>query len=288
MSSSDKRSGRSEEKTDWLGNKYVQHYDSDGRQAGRSEEKTDWLGNDYVQHYDSGGDKTGRSEDKADWLGNEYVQHYDPSGDRTGRSEDKADWLANEYVQHYDSDGERAGQSEDRTDWLGNEYIQHSGPRTYARPASGSGSTSSASYSAPTRRHQSAGDYDSPSPSVASGFVLKATLWLIGAFVAFEVARFAIGLPNDWLLGPRQSFETSYDCSKATSWAEKEVCASSQFAADDVQMAALYRQALASSPAANRHSVLKEQRQWIAATEACLDDQCIESAYASRLQQLSN
>ncbi|WP_439577375.1 peptidoglycan-binding domain-containing protein [Elioraea sp.] len=68
--------GWSEEKEDWLGNKYTQHYDDSGNKTGWSEHKEDWLGNEYTQHHDSDSNKTGWSEQKEDWLGNEYTQHH--------------------------------------------------------------------------------------------------------------------------------------------------------------------------------------------------------------------
>lgn len=119
------KKGRSEEKTDWLGDKYVQHYDEHGDEIGRSEEKTDWLGDKYVQHYDEKGDEIGRSEDKTDWLGDEYTQHFDESDNKSGISEERTDWLGDQYTQHFDQSGNEAGHSEEKTDWLGDEYIQH-------------------------------------------------------------------------------------------------------------------------------------------------------------------
>lgn len=113
---------RSEIKTDWLGNKYIQHYDDNGNEIGRSEEKTDWAGDNYIQHYDNNGTETGRSEYKTDWLGNQYTQHYDINRSKTGYSEEKEDWLGNEYTQHYDNEENDIGRTENKKDWLGNKY----------------------------------------------------------------------------------------------------------------------------------------------------------------------
>lgn len=113
---------RSEIKSDWLGNKYIQHYDDNGNEIGRSEEKTDWAGDKYIQHYDNNGTETGRSEYKTDWLGNQYTQHYDINRSKTGYSEDKKDWLGNEYTQHYDNEENEIGRTENKKDWLGNKY----------------------------------------------------------------------------------------------------------------------------------------------------------------------
>ena len=45
--------GWSREKTDFLGRKYVQHYNNFGIPCGSSREKTDFWGRKYVQHYGS-------------------------------------------------------------------------------------------------------------------------------------------------------------------------------------------------------------------------------------------
>jgi hypothetical protein len=97
------KSGYSEERTDWLGNKYTQHYDKDGNKAGYSDERTDWLGNKYTQHHDKEGSKAGYSDERTDWLGNEYTQHHDKEGSKAGYSDERTDWLGNKYTQHYDT-----------------------------------------------------------------------------------------------------------------------------------------------------------------------------------------
>jgi hypothetical protein len=110
---------------DWLGNKYVQHYNESREKIGSSEDREDWFGNKFVQHYDDSGRKTGTSEVKEDWFGNKYVQHYDDSGEKIGTSEVKEDWFGNKYVQHYDGSGEKIGTSENKEDLFGNKYVQH-------------------------------------------------------------------------------------------------------------------------------------------------------------------
>lgn len=131
---------RSEEKTDWLGNKYVQHYDDNGNEIGHSEEKTDFLGDKYIQHYDDNGNEIGRSEWKQGWLGNNYTQHYDNRGNEAGYSEEKTDWLGNKYTQNYDKKGDEISRTEVREDWLGNKYR-----KTEEYPSRGSTSTPSSS-----------------------------------------------------------------------------------------------------------------------------------------------
>lgn len=119
------RDGRSRQRTDWLGNKYTEHLDEDGRRAGRSEMKKDWLGNAYVETRNADGDIVETSRDRTDWLGGEYVEHRDADGDKSGESRDKQDWLGEDYVEHRDAEGVERGRSRERSDWLGNDYTEH-------------------------------------------------------------------------------------------------------------------------------------------------------------------
>lgn len=113
---------KSEKKTDWLGNKYTQHYDKNGNKSGKSESKKDWLGNNYTQHTDKKGNNSGRSERKKDWLGNDYSQKYDRNGNKSGKSEAKKDWLGNNYTQHTNKSGNNTNKTVTKKDWLGNSY----------------------------------------------------------------------------------------------------------------------------------------------------------------------
>lgn len=119
------KSGRSEEKEDFWGNKYTQHYDADGNKCGRSEEETDFWGNNYTQHRDEDNNKSGRSEEKEDIWGNKYTQNYDEEGNKSGLSEEKTSLFGSEYTQHHDQDNNKHGWSEEKTSLFGNKYTQH-------------------------------------------------------------------------------------------------------------------------------------------------------------------
>lgn len=119
--------GRSEKRTDWLGNEYTVHFDDYGDKVGESRKTTDWLGNEHTQHFDVYGDKVGTSEPRTDWLGNKYHQHYDKDYSPTGQSEPRTSLWGNRYSQHYDDEGDAVAQSELRRDWLGNRYEEHDG-----------------------------------------------------------------------------------------------------------------------------------------------------------------
>jgi hypothetical protein len=160
------RSGWSEERKDWLGNKYIQHFDSHGDKSGRSESKTDWLGSEYTQHYDSHSNKTGWSESKKDWLGDDYVQDYDSDNNKMGWSEDRKDWLGSDYEQHYDDASDKSGYSEQRTTLLGDEYTQHyggGGRRSHSsRPSGAESRANTSGFSGGYETGGGYGSYSSP------------------------------------------------------------------------------------------------------------------------------
>jgi hypothetical protein len=117
----------SRERTDWLGNKYIEHTDSSGKKTGESRERTDWLGNTYIEHTDSSGKKTGESRDRTDWFGGQYTTNSNSSGKKTGESRDRTDWFGGQYTEHTDPSGKKTGESRERTDWFGGQYTEHSG-----------------------------------------------------------------------------------------------------------------------------------------------------------------
>src|SRR3972149_4938829 len=130
------KSGRAEEKTDWLGNKYTQHYDADGNKCGWSEEKVGiWSGGDkYTQHHDEGNNKSGWSEEKEDILGNKYTQNHDEGNNKSGWSEEKTGLLGSEYTQHHVQDDNKHGWSDEN-----NNYSTHLNNYSSSKNESSSG-----------------------------------------------------------------------------------------------------------------------------------------------------
>lgn len=106
------KSGWSEEKEDFWGNKYDQHHDEDGNKTGWSEEKETFFGDKYNQDYNENSEKIGWSEEKESFLGDKYDQQYDEEGEKNGWSERKEGFLGNRYTQyHSDSAGDASSQS---------------------------------------------------------------------------------------------------------------------------------------------------------------------------------
>lgn len=77
-----RRTGSSEKKETWYGEKYTQHYDPDGNKSGTSKVEKNWLGEERMQHYDSDGNKSGISREEKNWLGEKRIRHYGSENER--------------------------------------------------------------------------------------------------------------------------------------------------------------------------------------------------------------
>ena len=78
---------------------------------------------------------------------------------------------------------------------------------------------------------------------------------------------------------------TSFDCKRASSWAEKTICANQQLSDLDDILFINYKKALASTSTPD--TVKATQRDWLAHTRgACADVDCLKVAYQTRLTEL--
>jgi uncharacterized protein YecT (DUF1311 family) len=80
-------------------------------------------------------------------------------------------------------------------------------------------------------------------------------------------------------------FQTSFDCSQAKSLALKMICADPNLAAQDVQLAALYRRARAN--AVDPSQLSDQQQEWLAARDSCRSAGCVATVYAQRRAELA-
>lgn len=88
-----------------------------------------------------------------------------------------------------------------------------------------------------------------------------------------------------WFLSaPLAGHAASFDCTKASSHVERLICAENELSRLDDDLAVVYRAASAAPDAAEQ--VRRDQRQWLAARNACSDSACIKSAYVRRLAAL--
>lgn len=78
----------------------------------------------------------------------------------------------------------------------------------------------------------------------------------------------------------------SFDCAKAKTFAEKEICSSKELSSLDDRLEASYRKALLNAPDPN--SLKSSQRSWMRGTrDACKTKDCLRSAYEERLREMS-
>jgi uncharacterized protein len=100
-------------------------------------------------------------------------------------------------------------------------------------------------------------------------------------------ARSPLALIIAALLGHNANAAPSYDCTKAVSAAEKEVCRVPDLQWFDRQLAHLFKTAK-DQPGANRDALIVQQREFIARRETCgTDSNCLQGAYKSRLAELA-
>jgi uncharacterized protein len=99
--------------------------------------------------------------------------------------------------------------------------------------------------------------------------------------------HFFAGLTAAALLAPSASAAPSYDCAKALSAAEKEICRVPDLQWFDRQLARLYKLAREQA-GATTGAVIAAQRDFIVRREACRADYaCLEAAYERRLSELA-
>ncbi|MGV1015236.1 MAG: lysozyme inhibitor LprI family protein [Methyloceanibacter sp.] len=76
----------------------------------------------------------------------------------------------------------------------------------------------------------------------------------------------------------------SFDCNKASTFAEEVVCSDSRLTVMDEELARLYKAAVASSP--DEAAVNAAQKAWLAVRDRCKDSNCIMQAYSERIAAL--
>jgi hypothetical protein len=91
------KSGRSEERTNIFGEKYVVHYDASGHKVGESQERSSIFG-DYTEHRDASGHKIGESQERSSIFG-DYTEHRDASRHKVGESQERSSIFGN-YTEH--------------------------------------------------------------------------------------------------------------------------------------------------------------------------------------------
>jgi len=80
-------------------------------------------------------------------------------------------------------------------------------------------------------------------------------------------------------------FATSFDCSQAKGLALRIICSNENLAAQDVQLANLYRRARAN--AIDSSQLFDQQQEWLAARDSCASIGCLSMVYARRRMELA-
>jgi uncharacterized protein len=77
----------------------------------------------------------------------------------------------------------------------------------------------------------------------------------------------------------------TFDCKKASNFAEKVICSDSRLTSMDDQLGRLYKDALAAS--SNSETLKTEQKAWLSTRNQCKNSDCILKAYTDRISALS-
>lgn len=94
-------------------------------------------------------------------------------------------------------------------------------------------------------------------------------------------------LGSSLVLGAAFAQAASFDCSKANSFIEKQICSENQLSEIDSQLSVIYKIKL--SEVRDPDVLRAEQREWIKNTRnKCQDASCIKQAYTERLETLKN
>ena len=93
------------------------------------------------------------------------------------------------------------------------------------------------------------------------------------------------------LVGAARGGEPSFDCGKATTWAERAICTSETLSAFDREIASLYRDARARASTAGADRLKIQQRSWIGQREQCKGKAdptgCLLTVYQQRRTELT-
>ncbi len=84
---------------------------------------------------------------------------------------------------------------------------------------------------------------------------------------------------------PPPTYPTSFDCTQATRLVLRMICSDPNLAAQDMQLAALYRRARAN--AVDSSQLFDQQQEWLAARDSCRSAGCLAMVYSRRRTELA-
>lgn len=90
-------------------------------------------------------------------------------------------------------------------------------------------------------------------------------------------------------LGFTSALAASFDCSKASTHIEREICEDEDLSDLDEHLAKYFMTLMSSSTVGDAAQLRHSQRQWLTGVRnQCLDNECIKLAYRARLAELRN
>lgn len=84
------------------------------------------------------------------------------------------------------------------------------------------------------------------------------------------------------ILAVSPAYAASFDCTQATSYPEKTVCADSELSSLDESLAKIYGETLR-----EKSGIQADQRKWLRLRNTCVDRACLVAAYQQRIIKLS-
>ena len=103
--------------------------------------------------------------------------------------------------------------------------------------------------------------------------------------IKLEATEVRSEVPIALALFTSQTIAASFDCSKASTYVEREVCANSLLEKLDIALAQNYRGMLASDLGGSKKALREEQLKWIAKRNKCTNTKCLIDTYRKRLDE---
>ena len=88
-----------------------------------------------------------------------------------------------------------------------------------------------------------------------------------------------------FLISSSSAFAVSFDCSKASTFVEKEICSDPLLGKLDDALSENYKGMLEADFGGSKNSLKSEQRKWLANRNKCINNKCLIDAYRKRVDE---
>ncbi len=96
-----------------------------------------------------------------------------------------------------------------------------------------------------------------------------------------------LSISSTCILFALNSTAASFDCSKASTYVEKEICRNENISTLDDNLNAQYKSLMNQSDENAKATLKSSQKKWLSSRNKCGSGECIETAYNTRIAQLS-